>query len=72
MYGKGLAGKRTLGILVAAVLPLPYAYYMFPRWAVTLSAGFHLGQRRPWGMGHCSRLRGHCDLVQTACPCVSD
>ncbi|HRE16914.1 MAG TPA: hypothetical protein PLW86_07570 [Rhodocyclaceae bacterium] len=42
-----------MGILVAAVLPLPYSYYMFLRWAVTLSAGLHLAlavQSKLWGV----------------------
>ena len=47
-----VAGKLTIGVLLVAVLPLPYAYYMFLRWVVILSAGLHLAlaaQRRIWG-----------------------
>lgn len=53
MDGRNLAGKLTIGLLLVAVLPLPYSYYMFLRWAVTLSAGFYMVlafQRRLWGI----------------------
>jgi hypothetical protein len=40
--------KTTIGALLVAILPLPYSYYIFLRWAVMLSASVHLyfGVRR--------------------------
>lgn len=38
-------------MLLVAILPLPYSYYRFLRWAVMLSACFHLYfgiQRKRW------------------------
>lgn len=43
--------KATVGALLLALLPLPYSYYMFLRWAVLLSACLHLYfgiQRKCW------------------------
>ena len=44
--------KFTVGALLLALLPLPYSFYIFLRWAVLLSACTHLYfgiQRKHWG-----------------------
>lgn len=43
--------KATVGALLLAILPLPYSYYIFLRWAVMLSVCAHLYfgiQRKRW------------------------
>lgn len=38
----GAINKATVGALLLAVARLPYSYYIFLRWSVTLSACIHL------------------------------
>lgn len=38
----GALNKFTIAVLLVAIAPLPYSYYMFLRWAVTLSACIHI------------------------------